>query len=121
MINGAPILNGQRKLHHRIATTLAGLMAAGSVHPEIIAAPIPESSRSDMRDMLSCDALIRYRRHTGLLLTSEPLPTVTRFWAHGALLVERGRCDTRSSSAVYHDGPRTVRQAVMKSPLSREV
>src|SRR6267142_2040768 len=24
------------------------------------------------------------------LLTSEPLPTVTRFWAHGALLVERG-------------------------------
>jgi hypothetical protein len=49
MINGAPILNGQRKLHHRIHTTLAGLMAAAGVHLEITTVPIHASSQPDWR------------------------------------------------------------------------
>jgi hypothetical protein len=49
MINGAPILNGQRKLHHRLHTTLAGLMAAAGVHLEITTVPIHASSQPDWR------------------------------------------------------------------------
>ena len=40
-----------------------------------------------------------------------PLPTVEKLCDHSALIVEGGGCDTRSSSAVYYDGPRTVRHA----------
>jgi hypothetical protein len=38
---------GPRRPHHRIATTLAGLVADVGVHPEITAAAIHASSRPD--------------------------------------------------------------------------
>src|SRR4029453_11915605 len=55
---------GQRKT--KDDTTLEGPMAPVRVHAEITAVPIDESSQPDVRDLPSCDALIRYRRHTGL-------------------------------------------------------
>jgi hypothetical protein len=49
-------------------------MAAVRVRAEITAVPIDESSQPDVRDMLSCDALIRYRQHAGVLMTSSATP-----------------------------------------------
>jgi hypothetical protein len=63
---------GQRKT--KDDTTLDGPMAAVRVHAEITAVPIDESSQPDVRDLPSCDALIRYRRHTGLLMTLSATP-----------------------------------------------
>ena len=87
-------------------------MAAVRVHAEITAVPIDESSQPDVRAIYHgatrCSGIAGMRACPSPLY---PLPTVEKLCDHSALIVERGGCDTRSSSAVYYDGPRTVRHA----------
>src|SRR5687767_10415357 len=69
MINGATMLDASAKAPSPDRGYARRVDAGCHVHPEITAALIHASSRPDVRGLPLCDALIRYRRPTGSLIT----------------------------------------------------
>ena len=71
--HNGPLTIGHHETNDRRNSMLVGPMAAVRVHPEFTAVHIDESSPPDLALTLppsSCDALIRYHRHTGVRITS---------------------------------------------------
>ena len=103
MINGATMLDASAKAPPPDRGYARRVDAGCHVHPEITAAPIHASSRPDVRGLPLCDALIRYRRPTGSLITV-CAPHRQIILHHGALFAERGHEAISSWAMHVNDG-----------------